>query len=464
MIRRPIAALGAALLTWHAALALAQDRRNVVEPRWPPICHSLDAGVVVAAGAGPETAIKPADDAPTDTARIQDAINACPSGSGVELRSNGARSGFIAAPLELKSGVTLIVRAGAALFASRNPRDYDVRPRSCGLVDQSGRGCRPFIHVGVHDAAIMGDGVIDGRGGATLVGQEVSWWDLAQQAKKNGGYQNVPRIIVADQADNFVLYGITLRNSPNFHVLVSRTHGFTAWGVTIDAPRTARNTDGIDPSSSTDVSIVYSQIRAGDDNVAIKAGAAGPASHITVAHNHFYFGHGMSIGSETNGGVSSIDVHDLTIDGSDNGLRIKSNRSRGGIVQDVSYQDVCIRGVKNPIVLDSFYDRVTSGSLVPRFDVRFLGVRIFGGGTVTIAGADEEHAVDAWFEAVVFDDVAPTVHASHAHLSFGPGPVNLSGGILGNGPDVRVLETNENGRTRDVPSCEGRFVEFKGTR
>src|SRR5262249_9652032 len=153
---------------------------------------------------------------------------------------------------------------------------------------------------------------------------------------------NVPRIIVADRADNFTLYRITLKNSPNFHAIVSRTNGFTAWGVKIDSPKTARNTDGIDPSSSTNVSILYSFIRAGDDNVAIKAGSFGPASHITIAHNHFYNGHGMSIGSETNGNVDHVEIRDLTIEGADNGIRIKSNSTRGGFVRNITYQDVCI--------------------------------------------------------------------------------------------------------------------------
>src|SRR5262249_49344929 len=151
-----------------------------------------------------------------------------------------------------------------------------------------------------------------------------SWWDLAEQARK-AGHQNCPRLVVAEGADNFILYRITLKNSPNFHVSYSRGNGFTAWGVTIDTPKTARNTDGIDPISSRNVTIAHSFIHAGDDSVAIKAGDAGPASNITVAHNHFYDGHGVSIGSETNGGVNAIRVSDLSIDGADNGIRIKSN-------------------------------------------------------------------------------------------------------------------------------------------
>lgn len=355
---RTLPAAGLLLLAVGAA---AQDRRAVTEPHIPPVCRSLAA---MSTGEG---------DMPADTGRIQAAIDACTPGTAVELRADAAHHDFFSGPIELRRGITLLVSSGASLIASRNPRDFDVRAGSCGTVDERGGGCRPLIHVaGAPDAAVMGDGTIDGRGGATLAGQPDSWWDLAQQAKVRKLTQNVPRLIVADRADNFVLYRITLRDSPNFHVVVSRTHGFTAWGVRIDAPATARNTDGIDPSSSDDVTIVESFIRCGDDNVAIKAGRNGPATHMTIAHNHFYSGHGMSIGSETNGGVSAIAIEDLTIDGADNGLRIKSNRSRGGLVEHVRYRDVCLRNVKNPIVLDREYDGVKTGPLEPRYeDVRY---------------------------------------------------------------------------------------------
>ena len=89
--------------------------------------------------------------------------------------------------------------------------------------------------------------------------------------------------------------------------------------------------------------------------MAIKAGGAGPTTHVTIAHNQFCHGHGMSIGSNTNGGVRAVRVTDLTIDGADNGLRIKSDRSRGGLVEDVAYENVCMRNVPNPIVLTSMY-------------------------------------------------------------------------------------------------------------
>jgi len=438
------------LLVLTALNASAQDTRVVTEPRIPPICTTLHAQLANQTGSTQEDKL--------DTERIQAAINGCHPGMSVELRADGGKNAFLSGPLELKSGVTLLVAANTTLYASRNPRDFDVTPGSCGVVDQNGKGCKPFIRV--HDAsnaAVMGEGVIDGQGGAKLANTKtnVSWWDLAQVAKRENTKQNCPRIIVADHADGFTLYKITLRNSPNFHVIVGRTNGFTAWGVKIDSPRTARNTDGIDPSSSINVSILYSYIRAGDDNVAIKAGSAGPAAHITVAHNHFFSGHGMSIGSETSGGVNAIEVDDLTIDGADNGLRIKSDASRGGAVRDVSYRNVCMRDVKNPIMMDPFYSDQT-GNLIPDFqEIALHDVRSTTPGEITLEGPDAAHPLKLTMDGVAVDGLKQTqIRAQHAHLTFGPGRASF----IPTGEDVKL--TNLPGE-RKPPACEKNvFVPF----
>ena len=429
--------------------ARAQDTRTVVEPRIPPTCATLTAQLAVPLGA-----IAAADEEKLDTARIQTALDRCAAGHAVALAADGDRRAFLAGPLELPQGVTLLVNAGATLYGSRNPRLYDVVAGRCGTVDDSGRGCKPLVHVQAPDAAVMGDGVIDARGGATLLGARVSWWDLAQQAKVRKAHQNCPRIIVAERADNFVLYRITLRNSPNFHVSVSRTNGFTAWGVIIDSPKTSRNTDGIDPSSSTNVSILHCFIRAGDDNVAIKAGSAGPAAHITVAHNHFYGGHGMSIGSETNGGVNAVEVRDLSIDGADNGVRIKSAADRGGLVHDVTYRDVCIRDVKHPIVIDPFYSS-EPGTLIPTFEEILLNnVRILTPGAMTMLGSDARHVLKVRLDGVTVAGFMPKdLRAAHARIAIGPGPTSL----VVAGDDV-VVEGTATGTMPD--SCRNAFVPF----
>jgi polygalacturonase len=285
-------------------------------------------------------------------------------------------------------------------------------------VSQKGGGCRALINgSNVAGAAVMGDGVIDGRGWAKLIGKNVSWWDLAEQARA-GGSQNCPRLMVLSRCDNFTLYRITLKNSGNFHVSYSGGNGFTVWGVVVNTPgKGARNTDGIDPGGSTNVTITHCYISTGDDNVVIKAGAH--CSHMTIAHNHFYAGHGMSIGSETNGGADSIRVTDLSIDGADNGLRIKSNSSKGGLVKDVVYSDVCIRNTKNPILMDSDYEHFgKGGDRVPMFTgIELHDVLVEGGGTVTLQGFDETHRLGMTFDNVHF--AGTTLVAEYADLKFG---------------------------------------------
>lgn len=344
-----------------------------------------------------------------DTARIQEAIDHCIAGQAVELKSSGANHIFLSGPITLKPGITLLVDANTGVFASRNPRDYDVEPGSCGVVTrQRGRGCKSLITVtDAPGSGIMGDGSIDGRGGATLTGEKESWWDLAKRAKVMDLSQSVTRLISVSHSDNFTLYRITLRNSPNFHVSVQQTNGFTAWAVNILTPKMARNTDGIDPSSSTNVTITHCYISTGDDNVAIKTGASGAASHITVADNHFYYGHGMSIGSGTAGGVDHVQVTGLTVEGADNGIRIKSDRSRGGLVENVSYQNVCMKDVANPIVLNSMYT-IFPGDLIPVYrNILLKDVRSVTPGYVTVQGVDADHKVSARFDDVTISGISP---------------------------------------------------------
>jgi polygalacturonase len=441
---RPIAGACAALAI--AALGLpaqAQDLRNVTEPVMPASCVVLSAR-----STGP-------DEADPDTKRIQEALDRCAAGHAVELKPDGAANSFLSGPLQLRTGVTFLVDAKVTLYGSRDPRDYDITPGSCGVVTQAGHGCKPLIAGNrVAHAAVMGDGIIDGRGGAKLTGQNVSWWDLAQEAKVKNLNQSCPRILVLTGADDFILYRITLKNSPNFHVSYSGGNGFTAWGVIIDTPKTARNTDGIDPGNSTNVTITHCFIHAGDDNIAIKAGHGAPTTHMTISHNHFYTGHGMSIGSETDGGSSAIRVSDLSIDGADNGVRIKSNSSRGGPVHDVVYEDVCIRDTKNPILMDSNYSYTgPARDKFPEFtDITLRNVRILGGGTITLDGFDAAHRLGITFDNVTLSDAARMkVDGAHALVTLGPGPVNFRP----SGNDLKIAGEPGEG----VPNaCESKFV------
>ncbi len=452
-IRRAFAPFLSVFIAAFATFCPAQDTRHVVEPQIPPACVTLQAHL--SAPAGHLTA---AEEKHEDTMRIQQAMDACAPGHAVELASLGSNHVFLTGPLQLRPGITLFIDAGTALYGSRNPRDYDLTPDSCGIVDKRGHGCKPLITADhAPGAGIMGDGVIDGRGGATLLGQKVTWWDLAHQAKVRDLNQSCPRMLVINRSNNFTLYRITLRNSPNFHVLINHTNGFTAWGVRINTPGSARNTDGIDPASSENVTITHSYIRDGDDDVAIKGGSSGPSSHITIADNHFYSGHGMSIGSETNGGVSDILVQNLTLDGTTNGIRIKSDLSRGGLVQHVVYRNICMRNVGHPILLTPHYaDK--QGSLIPEYrDILLQNVHILTPGDYTLLGQDAQHLLDVQFDNVWASDLAHSkMQTAFARFALGPALGNFVP-IAGN--DVRIAETADH-RPGTPLACASSFPAF----
>ncbi len=467
----------ALLLASTASHLYAQDTRKVVEPVIPSACVALKAVFTTAAATGGEieagiensAANISADKPSLDTARIQQALDHCAKGHAVELAPGSgpavansvANTAFLTGPISLRPGVTLLIDKGVTLYGSRNPKDYETSDGSCGVVnDISSAGCRPLIAArGASGSAIMGDGTIDGQGGARTVvdgkPSAKSWWDLAEDAR-TAGHQQVPRLIETDLSDDFTLYRITLKNSPSFHVSFHRGDGLTVWGVKIDTPSTARNTDGIDPAQSKNITVTQTYIRTGDDDIAIKAGD-GRTSNISVVHNHFYSGHGMSIGSETNGGVGQVLVQDLSLDGPDNGIRINSNATRGGLVEDILYDDICIRNSKFPIVFDTAYTFPGKGvSLYPVYrNITLRDIRISGGGRVQFNGFDDTHRIAVTLDGVLLLDKASLYKAQaiHTDLTFGPGPVNLE--FTGDDSTVTRKETGGS-----LPGCAAKFVPF----
>lgn len=463
--------LALAALSFAATLS-AQDTRHVTEPKIPSFCTKLDAHLKSVFD-GQYNTLAPEDESKLDTERIQKAIDSCGKGKAVVLQTQGKLNAFLSGPLELRAGVTLVVDKGAMLFETLDPKVLETSPGSCGVVNKEpGRGCKPLISVShVSGAGVMGDGVIDGRGGEKILGQSVSAWDLAQKALSGGG-QKVSRLIVADHADDFTLYRITLKNSPNFHVSYSAGNGFTVWGVKIDTPHRiadsahplSRNTDGIDPGNgSKNITITNCYFREGDDNIAIKGGPGG-LTNMTVSHNHFYWGHGMSIGSETNGGVSKVRVTDLTLDGTDSGIRIKSTGARGGLVTDIVYDDVCIRNSARPLDVTASYSAngPVRGTSPPTFkDITLHKVTISGGGHIWFDGYDHSHRAQLTLDAVYLIDAARQKYMytfDHADIVYGPGGSNLE---LPAGDDVTITGKPTSGS--GDPSCASRFVPFPVT-
>jgi polygalacturonase len=443
------------LLLSTCIVAQAQDTRTVNEPRIPPTCQVLTASLTAHNGTLPDGIERHY----RDNDRVEAAMAACAPGHAVVLRAgNKGHAIFLIAPLHLHAGVTLVLDPNIAVWGSRDPRAYDVAPGSCGIVGERGKGCLPLILAeNAPHSGIMGAGVIDGRGGARLLAPNgavtESWWELAHRAKVEDSNQAVSRILVVRHSDDFTLYGVTLRNSPNCHVSVEATNGFTAWGVKVDTPKWARNTDGIDPQAgSSNISIVDSYIRSGDDNISPKSNASGSVHNMTVRDTHFYNGHGMSIGSQTSGGISAIRVDNLTIDGADNGLRIKSDRSRGGLVDDVQFTNICMRGVANPIVLNPFYTTF-DGTKIPVYKrILLKNVHSLSSGPITLAGLDDTHRLDATLDNVVVDgERATEIAARHADLTI------RRGNLEPTGEDLHITGSAGPGTPY---SCENKFVPF----
>ena len=168
------------------------------------------------------------------------------------------------------------------------------------------------------------------------------------------------------------------------------------------------------------MTITRTFIRTGDDNVAIKAGKTGGTRYVSILDNHFYSGHGMSIGSETNGGVAHVLVKGLTLDGTTSGLRIKSDASRGGLVEDVHYEDVCIRGSKRPIDIYTAYDKEARGDLIPVYRGIVLR-RVYGdGGRLIANGYDAAHTLELALDDVRFTAI-PRWESVHARFLIGKG-------------------------------------------
>ena len=485
-----------------AAAAGAQDTRVVTEPVIPPACVKLPA---LLASVGDKVA--EGDEERLDTLRIQQALNTCKPGMAVKLVTAGGKDAFLTGPLELRSGVTLLIDKGVTLFGSRDPAVYENRlpgspadaPLKCatslprpgtfgqeaGQVQaqavQRGGGCRPLISAnGVNNAALMGDGVIDGRGYAKLKGRDFSWWEMARKAEPKNDIYYSTRLLVANHADGLILYRITLHNSPNFHVSVGGTNGFTAWGVHLLTPtdRTldARNTDGIDPGNSTNVTVAHSWIDNGDDNIAVKSGT----THMSVLDNHFYTGHGMSIGSETVGQAYLL-VDGLTEDHTSSGIRIKSNVTRGGSVHDLTYKNICMRNVANPIAISPYYTNQTTEGFV---DPGYTGTKIpdykkivlenvvsEDPGDVLIAGLNDEHRTEISIDGVRIEGIKPAqMHLAFADIHMRSCSAHHNGPFtnlpLASLPaSVKVMRSGEGGcgayTTKPVDPCEGKFLPMR---
>jgi polygalacturonase len=309
------------------------------------------------------------DGATLDTAALNRAIDTCTKAGGGTVVLPPGR--YLTGTVQLKSHVTFEIQAGATLLGSENPDDYPATRSAWGDDTEM---MAPLIYaVDAENITLTGRGTIDGQGAI--------WWkrvrlndprkfppgpqtdeERAEAAKLRRGR---PHLIRPVRCTDVRIENLNLRNSAEWNVHPMLCDTVRIDGIAITAPPVnAHNTDGINPESCRNVQIVNCRIDTGDDCVTLKSGidALGrkmgrPDENITIANCVMYRGHGgVTIGSEMSGGVRNVVVTNCVFNGTDIGIRIKSQRGRGGVVEGIAVSNIVMQDVPSPFTITTFYN------------------------------------------------------------------------------------------------------------
>jgi polygalacturonase len=285
---------------------------------------------------------------------IQKALDECDKAGGGIVRFPAGT--YLSKPISLHSKTTLQLDKDATLKATDDVQDF-LLP---GVTWEGWESVKKNVFMAfvsgknLTDVTITGKGMIDGSG--------ARWWAIAEAARQKTPGYTLPRpnLIVLTGCKNVRLENITMQNSPKFHFVPTDCDGVVVSNVTVLAPANAPNSDAIDPSICRNVLITKCRIDVGDDNIAIKSGRKidgreFACENITVTDCVFLHGHGLSIGSETIGGVRNLTVRNCTFEGTENGIRIKSARGKGGVVENLSYSDITMKNVEPAITFTCYY-------------------------------------------------------------------------------------------------------------
>jgi polygalacturonase len=306
-----------------------------------------------------------------NTAAFAAAIAACSSsGGGHVIVPPGT---FLTGAIHLRSRVDLHVTGGATILFSQDPNDYlpvvFTRWQGIELMNYS-----PFIYsYRQRDIAVTGQGTLNGQADAS------HWWNwksletpdfdtLETMADDNvpvsqrmfgAGHFLPPQMVQPFLSDGVLLEGVTVINSPFWHLNPNLCKNVTVDGLTISSA--GPNTDGCDPESCDGVVVRNVTYDTGDDCMAIKSGrdADGrrvnvPCQNVVVENCNFANGHGgITIGSEMTGGVRNVYARDLTMNSANlqAGHRIKTNTLRGGYVLNTNVYRVTAGTVGGPLLL-----------------------------------------------------------------------------------------------------------------
>ncbi|WP_340114624.1 glycoside hydrolase family 28 protein [Maribellus mangrovi] len=352
---------------------------------------------------------------------------------------------YLTGPIHLASNITLHLEAGAYIQFSDNFDDYlpYVKVRYEGYFMKT---FSPLIYAnGAKNIAIKGEGTIDGNGGV--------WWAAVRQTMnfKHEGDREVdltpyqefwadenrelvgtkyekahffrPPFIQFIECENVDIEGITIKNSPFWTVNPVGCNDVRVHGITISNPHDGYNTDGVNPSSCSNVRISDCFISVGDDCVTIKSGRdefgrdyGKPCENITVTNCVMLSGHGgVVIGSEMSGGVKNVTISNCVFDGTDNGIRLKSARGRGGVVENIRVNNIVMRDIqKTAFIFNLFYDKGTSVEPVSERTPIFRNIHI---SDVTGVDVNQAGALTG-IEEMPVDEVSLTNINMKAELGF----------------------------------------------
>lgn len=340
---------------------------------------------------------------------------------------------YLTGPIHLKSNITIFIDAGAELHFSDNFDDYlpMVQSRYEGVDVTSFSPL--FYAYKAENISIIGRGLINGHG--------KKWWDFVEgykegQPRSRWQYmfdslnKNIllpddprqmkrgflrPPFIQPMYCKNVLIQGITIINSPFWTVNPEFCENVTITGVTIYNPNSP-NTDGINPESCKYVHISNCHISVGDDCITIKAGKdkpgrakATPAENYTITNCTMLSGHGgVVIGSEMSGDVRKITISNCIFDGTDRGIRIKSARGRGGIVEEIRVDNIIMKNIKDQaIVLDMQYAKTEpepASERTPRFrNIHLSNITAQTNEAIFINGLAEMPVEDITFNDIQFD-------------------------------------------------------------
>ncbi|WEA03324.1 glycoside hydrolase family 28 protein [Mucilaginibacter sp. SJ] len=349
-----------------------------------------------------------ADGITLNTTSINKAISACSAkGGGVVLIPQGL---WLTGPLVMKSNVNLHVSRAALLQFTGDKTQYK-------LVEGNYEGHAavrnesPISGTNLTNIAITGEGIIDGHGevwraiskdrlteaewkklvasGGVVSENGRSWYPSesyvkglkapgagvignGKTIKDNEPFKDFfrPNMLVLTNCKKVLLQGVTLQNSPAWDIHTLLCEDLTVQNARVRNPWNAQNGDGIDVESCRNVLIEGSTFDAGDDGICIKSGRdeegrkrGMPTENVIVRDNIVYRAHGgFVIGSEMSGGARNIFVSNCTFIGTDIGLRFKTTRGRGGVVENIFIKNISMRDIAHEAILfDMYYSGKSPG-------------------------------------------------------------------------------------------------------